>query len=50
MTYIIDLEAYELNPGDEKNFNHFMRNARVLHFTYDSRGWLLFKSIFVYLH
>ena len=35
MTYIIDLDAYELHPGDEKVSNNFVMNARVLHFTYD---------------
>jgi hypothetical protein len=47
MTYIVDLFAYELHPGDEKVFNDFI-NARVLHYTYD-RGSLLFKIIFLYL-
>ena len=30
MTYIIDLDAYEIHRGDEKVFNDFM-NDRVLH-------------------
>ena len=34
MTNIVDLDAYELHPGDEKVFNEFMMNARILHFTY----------------
>ena len=48
MTYIVGLYAYELHLGDEKVFNNFMMNARILHFTYDS-GWLLFKSIYCIL-
>ena len=35
MTYIVDLDAYELHLGDKKVFNDFMMNASVLHFTYD---------------
>jgi hypothetical protein len=27
MTYIIDLDAYELHPGDEKVFNNFIREC-----------------------
>ena len=48
LTYIVDLDAYELHPADEKIFNDFSNNARVLHCTCD-RGSLLFKSVFVYL-
>ena len=47
MTYIIDFDAYKLHMGDEKVFNDFIMNDRVLHFTHD-RGCLLFKSIFIY--
>ena len=35
MTYIVDLDAHELHPTDEKAFNIFMMNARVLHLTCD---------------
>jgi hypothetical protein len=38
MTYVVDLNAYELHPREGEKFNDFMMNARVLHFTYDSRG------------
>jgi hypothetical protein len=31
MTYIIDLDAYELHPGDEKIFNHSLMKGRHLH-------------------
>ena len=48
MTYIVDVATYELYAGDEKVFYDLMMNARVLHFKYD-KGWLLFKSIFIYL-
>ena len=48
LTYIVDLDAYELHVGNEKVFNDFINNARVLYFTYDM-GSLLFKSIFAYL-
>ena len=49
MTYIVDLDAYELYPRDEIIFNNSkLMNARVLHHTYD-RGSFLFKFIFVYL-
>ena len=47
MTYVIDLNAYELHMGDEKK-NTLLMNANVLHYTYDM-GSLLFKSVFVYL-
>jgi hypothetical protein len=29
MTYIVDLDAYELHQGDEKIFNYFIMNAKV---------------------
>ena len=48
MTYIVDLDAYELHQGMEKSSMTLLMNARVLQYTYD-RGSLLFKSIFVYL-
>ena len=48
MTYIIDLDAYELHIGDIKVSTTLSMNARVLSYTYD-RGLLLFKSIFLYL-
>ena len=31
MTYIINLDAYELHIGDGIVFNNFMMNARILH-------------------
>ena len=50
MTYIMDLDVYELHLGDEKSSTTLLMNAlRVLHYTYD-RGLLLFKSIFVCLY
>ncbi len=42
MTCIVNLDAYELHPGDGEV------HARVLQFTHD-KGWLLFKNIFVHL-
>ena len=27
MTYIVDLDAYKLHQGDEKNFNNFMNEC-----------------------
>ena len=47
MTYIIgvvDLDACELHPEDEKVSATLLMNTRVLHYTYD-RDQLLFKSI-----
>ena len=32
MTYIVDLDAYKLHPGDEKAFNGFIDNIGVLHY------------------
>ena len=47
-TYIINLDAYDLHPGDEKVFNHFMNDCH--HFTYKyDRGLLLIK-IYVYIY
>ena len=34
MTYIVDLNAYELHLGDVEVFNNFMMNAKVLHLKY----------------
>ena len=48
MTYIVDLDAYELHLGDEKSSRTLSMNARVLHYACD-RSSLLFISIFVYL-
>ena len=48
MTYIVDIDVYELYSRDAKIFNTLLMNARVLHCTYDM-GSLLFKSIFLYL-
>jgi len=48
MTYITNLDAYELHLGDEKVFNGFIMNFGNLHYTYDG-GSLLFKSVCVYL-
>ena len=31
MTNIVILDAYEFYPGNEKVFNNFMMNARILH-------------------
>ena len=40
--YIVDLDAYELHPMDEKKPSViFLMNAKVLHYTHD-RGSLLF--------
>ena len=33
MTYIIDLDAYELHLVDEKVLNNLMMSDRILHFT-----------------
>ena len=49
MTFIIDLDAYELHLRDEKSSMTLLMNARVLQNRYDW-GWLLFKSKFVYLN
>ena len=46
MTYIADLDAYELHPRTKKSSMALLMNAKVLNYTYD-RGSLLFKSIFV---
>ena len=27
LTYIVDLDAYELHPGDEKAFNNFINEC-----------------------
>ena len=48
ITYIVDLDAYELHPGMERSSMILLMNYRVLHDTND-RGSLLFKSVFVYL-
>ena len=48
MTYIVDLDAYDLHLGMKKSSTTLLMNARVLHYTYD-KGSLFFKSIFVYL-
>ena len=47
-TNIVNLDAYELNPKDERSTTNLLINAWVLHYTYD-RGSLLFKGIFIYL-
>ena len=50
MTYIVDLDAYELHSIDEKVFNiSRLMNVEVLHYTHD-RCSLLYKIIFVYLY
>ena len=47
ITYVVDLNAYELHPGDEiKSSLTLLLNAKVIHYTYDTYP-LLFKSIFV---
>jgi hypothetical protein len=46
MTYIVDLNAYELHSRDEKVVNNFMMNAQGIHFTYD-RSSLLFEGVVV---
>jgi len=48
MTYILDLDAYEFHPRDEKIFNNLLMNARVLYYTYDWSSFL-FKDVFLYL-
>ena len=48
MTYIVDLDANELHPGDKKVSTTLSMNAKGLHYTYDW-GSLLFWSIVVYL-
>ena len=35
MTYIINLDAYELRLEDGRVFNDILINARILLFTYD---------------
>ena len=35
MTYVVDLDAYELHLGDEKSSMTFLMNASVVHYTYD---------------
>ena len=49
MTYIVDLDASELHPGDEKVFNDLLMNAKVLHYTHE-RCSLLYKFILLYLY
>lgn len=46
MTYITNLNAYELHMEDGKIFNGFVMNLGNLHYTYD-RCSLLFKSVCV---
>ena len=48
VTYIVDLDAYELHLGMKKSSKTLLMNAKILHYTYD-RGSLLFKNMFVYL-
>jgi hypothetical protein len=48
ITYIVNLDVYELHLGDEISSKTLITYPRVLHYTQD-RGFLLFKSIFVYL-
>ena len=45
-TYIVNLDAYELNLGDKRVFNNFTNGD--LQYIYD-KGWMLFKHVFVYL-
>ena len=45
MTCIVNLDAKQLHSQDEKVFNNFIFNARVLHFTYDRVNGLLRKYI-----
>jgi hypothetical protein len=47
MTYIINLDAYDWHPGDEKFATSLSMNDRVWHYKYD-RGSLSFKSICIY--
>jgi hypothetical protein len=35
MTYIIDLDVYELHQGMKNSTTIVLMNARVLHYTYD---------------
>lgn len=48
ITYIIELDAYELHSRYKKILNDFMMNASVLHFTYN-KNKLFFKNIFVFM-
>ena len=48
MTYIVDLDGYELHPENESVFNDFIIK-RVLHYAYDKDS-LLFKIIFIYFY
>ena len=49
MTYIADLDTYELHLGNEKKSSTtLLTNARVVYYTYH-RGSLLLNDIFVYL-
>jgi hypothetical protein len=48
MTYIIDLNAYEVHPGDENLPTTLIMNDRVLLYIYD-KGLLLLRYIFLYL-
>lgn len=47
-TYIADVNAYELHPGDEKFIATLSTHDKVLHYTYD-KGQLSFKHEFVFL-
>ena len=44
MTYIVNLDAYELHRENEKSSTTLLMNAKVLNYTYD-RGSFVFKSI-----
>ena len=48
MKYIVNLDAYEWHPRDEKILNNFMMNTRVLHFTNDRVD--CFAKIYLYIY
>lgn len=47
MTYIVDLDAYELYPGMEKSSTILLMSAKVLHDTYDRGKSIIQKYIYI---
>jgi len=50
MTYIVDLDAYELHLGMIRSSITLLMSARILHYTYMIEIEMLFKSMFVCLY
>jgi hypothetical protein len=49
MTCIVNLDAYDLHPRDEKVLNNPLMNVEIMHYTHD-RCLFLSKIIMVYLY